>query len=267
MAALQGKRIAVVVTDGFEQVELTSPKKALEAAGATVDILSDKSCERGAGAGRGFHARLDLCEFVRQLDQRVDIVRAASLQRFELPAVIDQHRQILPGIGDRAAQVLGGRRVVGHRARAGLARVAHDDELFDAPGTTSPESRRPMGRSGRRPSRTAAAMRSSSQVGSEVLGRQSAHFAERRGEPFFGDFDVERSCIGRSVVTRGVDSPARRRAGAFRDPLRRLGTDGCAAATATLRSRAVRIAIGRRPPGGRAARTRRRMCSASYRRA
>jgi protease I len=39
---LQGKRIAIVATDGFEQVELTEPKKALEAAGATVDVISPR---------------------------------------------------------------------------------------------------------------------------------------------------------------------------------------------------------------------------------
>lgn len=38
--ALNGKRIAILVTDGFEQVELTGPKQALEQAGAKVDILS-----------------------------------------------------------------------------------------------------------------------------------------------------------------------------------------------------------------------------------
>jgi protease I len=37
---LQGKKIAIVATDGFEQVELTEPKKALEAAGATVHVIS-----------------------------------------------------------------------------------------------------------------------------------------------------------------------------------------------------------------------------------
>ncbi len=40
---LQGKKIAIVATDGFEQVELTEPKKALEAAGATVDVISPKA--------------------------------------------------------------------------------------------------------------------------------------------------------------------------------------------------------------------------------
>jgi protease I len=37
---LNGKRIAALVDDGFEQVELTEPKKALEASGARVDIVS-----------------------------------------------------------------------------------------------------------------------------------------------------------------------------------------------------------------------------------
>ena len=41
-AKLQGKRIAILATDGFEQVELTEPKKALEEAGATVDVISPK---------------------------------------------------------------------------------------------------------------------------------------------------------------------------------------------------------------------------------
>ena len=44
-AKLQGKKIAIVATDGFEQVELTEPKKALEAAGAKVDVISPKAGE------------------------------------------------------------------------------------------------------------------------------------------------------------------------------------------------------------------------------
>ncbi len=40
MAALSGKRIAILTENGFEEVELTSPKKALEEAGATVQIVS-----------------------------------------------------------------------------------------------------------------------------------------------------------------------------------------------------------------------------------
>ena len=37
---LKGKRVAIVATDGFEQVELTKPKKFLEDEGATVDVIS-----------------------------------------------------------------------------------------------------------------------------------------------------------------------------------------------------------------------------------
>jgi len=37
---LAGKKIAILVADGFEQVELTEPKAALEAAGATIEIVS-----------------------------------------------------------------------------------------------------------------------------------------------------------------------------------------------------------------------------------
>lgn len=39
---LTGKKVAILVEDGFEQVELTSPKEALEAAGAKTHIISPK---------------------------------------------------------------------------------------------------------------------------------------------------------------------------------------------------------------------------------
>ena len=38
---LEGKRVAIVVTNGFEQVELTEPRQALEEAGASTDIVED----------------------------------------------------------------------------------------------------------------------------------------------------------------------------------------------------------------------------------
>ena len=37
---LEGKTIAILATDGVEQVELTEPRKALEEAGATTDLVS-----------------------------------------------------------------------------------------------------------------------------------------------------------------------------------------------------------------------------------
>ena len=40
---LQGRKIAMLATDGVEQVELESPRKALEEAGATVHLISPKA--------------------------------------------------------------------------------------------------------------------------------------------------------------------------------------------------------------------------------
>ncbi|HVU55631.1 MAG TPA: type 1 glutamine amidotransferase domain-containing protein [Puia sp.] len=40
MAKLTGKKVAILTENGFEEVELTSPKKALEEAGAEVKIVS-----------------------------------------------------------------------------------------------------------------------------------------------------------------------------------------------------------------------------------
>ncbi len=40
MENLEGKKVAIITANGFEEVELTSPKKALEDAGAMVDIIS-----------------------------------------------------------------------------------------------------------------------------------------------------------------------------------------------------------------------------------
>src|SRR5215472_9768474 len=37
---LRGKRVAILVADGFEQVELLEPRRALDDAGATTDVIS-----------------------------------------------------------------------------------------------------------------------------------------------------------------------------------------------------------------------------------
>jgi protease I len=39
---LSGKKVAILATDGFEQAELTEPKKALEEAGAVTHVISLK---------------------------------------------------------------------------------------------------------------------------------------------------------------------------------------------------------------------------------
>lgn len=40
MKDLKGKKIAILVTNGFEEIEFTEPKKALEVAGATVEVVT-----------------------------------------------------------------------------------------------------------------------------------------------------------------------------------------------------------------------------------
>src|SRR4051812_36365830 len=42
---LSNRRVAIVATDGVEQVELDEPRRALEEAGATVEIVSLKAGE------------------------------------------------------------------------------------------------------------------------------------------------------------------------------------------------------------------------------
>ena len=44
---LQGRRIAIICTHGVEQVELTSPRKALERAGAIVQVISPHKAIKG----------------------------------------------------------------------------------------------------------------------------------------------------------------------------------------------------------------------------
>jgi len=45
MATLDGKKVAILVAEGFEQVELTEPKKALDEAGAETRIVSPATGE------------------------------------------------------------------------------------------------------------------------------------------------------------------------------------------------------------------------------
>jgi protease I len=50
MPELNQLRIAIIAVDGFEEVELTEPRKALEQAGAKVDVISGST-----GKIQGFH--------------------------------------------------------------------------------------------------------------------------------------------------------------------------------------------------------------------
>jgi protease I len=75
---LAGKSVAVLVTDGFEQVELTSPVDALRTAGATVDVVSPKG-----GTVRGWdHTDWGLRVAV---DRTLDEADAAAYDALILP--------------------------------------------------------------------------------------------------------------------------------------------------------------------------------------
>ena len=75
---LQGKTIAILATDGFEQAELLEPHKALKAAGATVEIISLKLDEI-----QGFE-HLDSGQKV-PVDKTLDTVQASSYDGLVLP--------------------------------------------------------------------------------------------------------------------------------------------------------------------------------------
>jgi protease I len=75
---LTGKNVAVLATDGVEQVELTEPVKALKAAGASVHVVSPKS-----GALQGWN-HFDKADMI-PVDQALDQADPAAYQALLLP--------------------------------------------------------------------------------------------------------------------------------------------------------------------------------------
>lgn len=89
MAKLQNKKVAVLVTDGFEQIEMTSPLDALKQAGAQVDIISTHS-----GKIRAWQKTDWGDEF--EVSKTVDEVKAEDYDALTLPGGVlnpDQLRQ------------------------------------------------------------------------------------------------------------------------------------------------------------------------------
>jgi protease I len=89
---LAGQRIAVLVADGFEQVELTAPVEALKEAGAEVDIVSLHS---GRIRGMNLHQPAELVVVDKTLDQ----VRARDYAGLFIPGGLfgpDNLRQSAP---------------------------------------------------------------------------------------------------------------------------------------------------------------------------
>jgi deglycase len=75
---LKGKKVAILATDGVEQVELVEPRKALEAAGAETHLVSPKS---GEIQGVNHHEKGDRFAVDRTLDQ----VRSSEYAALLLP--------------------------------------------------------------------------------------------------------------------------------------------------------------------------------------
>ena len=75
---LKGKRVAIVATDGFEQLELTEPQKFLKNEGADVDVISLKS-----GSIKGWD-KTDWGDNV-DVDKVIDDVQVAQYDALVLP--------------------------------------------------------------------------------------------------------------------------------------------------------------------------------------
>ena len=91
MKILEGKRVAILVADGFEQVELTEPRKALDDAGAETHVVSPAE-----GRVRGWN-HTEWGDEVR-VDQPLDEARPQDYDALLLPGgVINPDKlRILP---------------------------------------------------------------------------------------------------------------------------------------------------------------------------
>ena len=67
---LKNKKIAVLVTDGFEESEFTEPVKALKEAGATVEVVSLKSGEVKAWSKKNWGESYPVDKTVDEVDAR-----------------------------------------------------------------------------------------------------------------------------------------------------------------------------------------------------
>ena len=76
---LQGKKIAFLATDGFEQIELTRPWQDIKDAGAEVELISLKS-----GEIQGMNADINKADTFK-VDKTVDEVSASDYHGLVLP--------------------------------------------------------------------------------------------------------------------------------------------------------------------------------------
>ena len=90
---LAGKRIAILATEGFEEVELTEPRKALLAAGATVDIIAPE-----AGIHGGEIRAWDMTDWGKKVDVDVKLADAdpSVYDALELPGGVMNPDKLRP---------------------------------------------------------------------------------------------------------------------------------------------------------------------------
>jgi len=79
---LKGKKVAILATDGFEQVELTEPKRLLEKAGAKVSIVAPHNTQK-PGEIRGWNMK-EWGESVK-VDVSLDSAKAEAYDGLVLP--------------------------------------------------------------------------------------------------------------------------------------------------------------------------------------
>ena len=86
---LQGKRVAMLMTDGVEQIEYTSPRSFLEEQGATVVLLSPKSA---GDEVQGFHHMQPADRF--KVDMNVADAKPADFDGLVLPGGVANPDQL-----------------------------------------------------------------------------------------------------------------------------------------------------------------------------
>lgn len=116
-AQLNGKRVAFLVTDGFEQVELTGPRDALLQAGAQVDVLGEET-----GSVRGWNHDKPADAF--EVDATFDDAQGTTYDAIVLPGGVQN--------SDTIRLISGAQKLVKSHAAAGkpLAVICHGGWLL-----------------------------------------------------------------------------------------------------------------------------------------
>jgi protease I len=89
MQKINGKKILILATNGFEQAELEVPRDRLKAAGATVDVVSPEAGEIKGWDGKDWGRPV-------KVDRTLGEVRGVA-QRDIIPAIVAAHFAIVGG--------------------------------------------------------------------------------------------------------------------------------------------------------------------------